>query len=164
MRLVLIFFLAVLGVLSAIGSLHRCAPGLRGRGLRGAVPSAGGVLRRCRSGGNEVIAEEFGVSSQLVQVAVLLLGEIIVFASFLIGFSLGHHRVEDHRQLPGGGCDGFGRAETGAHAAIEGSQKGLASAKRLGRLPEGPGCSALHRFGLAALEFAATGLLVWRQS
>jgi hypothetical protein len=98
--------------------------------------------------GNEVKAEEFGLLFEALELALLLLLEIIVFAQFLVVSAMFDHIVEDDGQFPGGGGNRFGPAESGAHAAVKGAQIGLAFCQRPGCRAKCPGRTALDLSGL----------------
>jgi hypothetical protein len=92
--------------------------------------------------------------------ALAVLGFVVVEAEWLVGVASLPHVVEDAGELVRGGGDGLGRAETGAQAAVEAAESGVAVGGRLRGATQGGGDAADNFAGLGVLDRAARDAVV----
>ncbi len=116
-------------------------------------PRLGGVR-------HEVEAQPAGFTVQAPDgsLAGLLLVEVLAGVDVL-GLVL-EHGVDDACEFVGGGGDGLGFAEAGAHAAVVGAEGALAVDEALGSHAEGSGGAVLGFLGFGSDDFAAGFVVV----
>ena len=76
--------------------------------------------------------------------------------ALVVGFSRAQQMKQNARQLVGGGGNGLGSSQAGAHAAIVGAQIRLAAMQRLSRDSQGPVQPVTRPAGFAGQDLAAT--------